>query len=150
MPHLTFNLGPNLAPTGPVMNIFVGVSQPRAIALRGAGHPIPPPALIRGLIDTGASCTSVDLTILNQLGIPISGTAPVHTPSTQANQPHIANLYDVSIVLTHPLITRTFNAVPVTESQINHQGIQALIGRDILAWCLFSYDGSAGIFTLAF
>lgn len=129
---------------------MVGVSGPRAAALTAARQPIPAPVPITGLIDTGASCTSIDVSVLRQLAIPSSGQTQIHTPSTQAGVPHYANLYDISIVLVHPSISRTFSAVPVTESQLIHQGIQALIGRDILACCIFTYDGSAQNFCLGF
>jgi Retroviral aspartyl protease len=146
MPHLSLEISQR----GPLLQFSVGVSSPRASALRAAGKLVPAIIPITGLIDTGASCTSIDNTILRQLDIPSTGTTPVHTPSTQANAPHIANLYDISLTLIHPLVSRTFHAVPVMESQLLHQGIQALIGRDILSWCLFTYDGNTKRFCLAF
>lgn len=146
MPHITLRISAG----GPLLQFMVGVSGPRARALQTANQTIPAPILVTGLIDTGASCTSIDASILRQLNIPSTGTTPVHTPSTQPNVPHIANLYDISLVLVHPLITRTFSALAVTESQLVHQGIQALIGRDILACCLFTYDGAGQSFCLGF
>lgn len=146
MPHIS----QVISPRGPLLQFMVGVSAPRASALRAAGQQVPAPIPITGLIDTGASCTNIDATILGRLAIPMTGTTPVHTPSTRAEAPHVANLYDISLVLIHPLVTRTFHALPVIESQLLHQGIQALIGRDILAFCLLTYDGSANNFCLAF
>lgn len=146
MPHLTLPI----TPRGPLLQFMIGVSGPRQQALTKAGQPVPQQVPITGLIDTGASCTSIDSSILRQLSIPSSGTTPVHTPSTQANVPHVANVYDVSLILVHPMITRSFFAVPVTESQLIHQGIQALIGRDILSFCLFTYDGMGQTFCLGF
>jgi len=46
-----------------------------------------------------------------------------------------------------PLI---FQTIPVIASELAIQGIDALIGRDILDQCLFAYNGSAKTFTLAF
>ncbi len=71
------------------------------------------------------------------------------TPST-GEQPHQANLYDVSLVLLHPNLSLSLNNVAVAESQLAVQGIQALIGRDVLGSCLLVYDGQSGFFTLAF
>jgi len=71
------------------------------------------------------------------------------TPSTGSNAHH-ANLYDVSLVLMHPKLSLTVNNVPVAEAHLAIQGIQALIGRDILRRCLLIYDGQSGIFTLGF
>jgi hypothetical protein len=146
MPHIS----QKITQGGPLLQFIVAVSGPRAAALRSANQPVPAPIPVTGLIDTGASCSSIDTSVLTQLGIPTTGTAPVHTPSTKAGAPYVANLYDIGLTLVHPLITRTFPAVPVMESQLIHQGIQALIGRDILSFCLFSYDGSGENFCLAF
>jgi hypothetical protein len=146
MPHLTLPFSSG----APIIDLLVGVSRPRSEALRLAKQNIPPPVPVRALIDTGASCTNIDPTILKSLQIPSTGTVPCHTPSTTSGKPHIANQFDVSLTLVHSLITRTFHAVPVVEAELLHQGIQALIGRDILSWCLLSYDGQAGTFAIGF
>jgi hypothetical protein len=73
----------------------------------------------------------------------------MHTPSTGA-QVHHANLYDVSLVLMHPALSLSISNVAVAEAQLSIQGIQALIGRDVLKNCLLVYDGQNGTFTLAF
>ncbi len=62
----------------------------------------------------------------------------------------MANQYDVRLILTHPKIIWSLGALPILESALQHQGIQALIGRDVLANCLFTYDGQAQTFCLAF
>ena len=146
MPHLSLRL----SPSGPLIDFYVAVSVPLSDALKKAGQPVPPPIMVRGLIDTGASCTSIDPAILKQLGITAKSQVPVHTPSTKSGQPHMANQYDICIILPHQKMSWQFNAVPILESELSHQGIQALIGRDILANCLFTYDGAAQIFCLAF
>lgn len=47
-----------------------------------------------------------------------------------------------------PLI---FQTIPVIAADLlEAQGFHALIGRDILSRCLFSYNGEVGIFTLAY
>jgi hypothetical protein len=48
------------------------------------------------------------------------------------------------------MMTRTWTALAVIESELAHQGIQTLIGRDILFFCLLIYDGHAGTFALGF
>jgi hypothetical protein len=145
MPHLTLQI----AAGGPLIDVLVGVSIPRQRALHAAGLPVPPAVQIRALIDTGASCTCIDPSVPLRLGLAPTGIAPMHTPST-GNQPHMANQYDVSLVLLHPKLNLTHQTVPVAESQLALQGIQGLLGRDILRNCLFIYDGQNGSFTLAF
>ncbi len=146
MPHVSLRIGPG----GPVLQILIGVSAPRLRALSVAGQAAPTSIPITGLIDTGASCTCIDSSILTQLAIPSTGITPVHTPSTQATTPHMANLFDISLALVHPRMTRNFAAIPVIESPLVHQGIQALIGRDVLAHCIFTYDGTGENFCLGF
>lgn len=94
--------------------------------------------------------TSLDPCILQRLGVVSKGAVPVHTPSTDHTKPHFANQYDVSLILRHPQATRTWHALPVLEASLQHQGIQALIGRDVLNFCLFTYDGNSRMFALAF
>jgi len=146
MPHLTLQISAG----GPILDCYIGVSAPRAEALKKAGLAIPKPFLIRALVDTGASCTNLDPSILTSLGVASTGIASVHTPSTKSGIPHVAKQYDVSLTLPHPLIHRTFNALAVIESELLHQGIQGLIGRDILNACMLTYDGTGKTFTFGF
>ena len=146
MPHLTLQI----TPIGPLVDFICGVSKPRADALQKEGLAVPTPVNVKGLVDTGASITSIDPSVLRLLGVVSTGTIPLHTPSTKPGCPHVANQYDVSLVLVHPMVTRTWFALPVIETELLHQGIQALVGRDVLHFCLMTYDGQAGTFTLGF
>ena len=145
MPHLN----QQIAAGGPLIDLLVSVSSPRRDALTKAGLPVPNPVSLRALIDTGASGTCIDPTIIQQLGMPPSGSTLIHTPST-SGAPHPCNQYDVSLIFVHPKITFTFHALPVVETSLASQGIQGLLGRDVLAECLFIYDGASGNYTLAF
>ena len=133
MPHLTLSLSAGR----PLIDIFVGVSQARREALTAASQPVPSPISTRALVDTGASCTCIDLTVLTQLGIPSTGTTPVLTPSTDQT-PHTANQYDVSIAIVFGSQSNPFrilyaaHTMPVVDADLRPQGILALIGRDIL------------------
>ena len=73
MPHISLPI----SPSGPTLEFFVAASVPRAEALKKAGLPVPAPILVKGLIDTGASCTSIDPSILKALGLVSTGTIPV-------------------------------------------------------------------------
>jgi hypothetical protein len=147
MPHFTLQI----TPTGPMVDAFVAVSQGRASALQQASVPVPKPQRIRALIDTGASGSCLDPSILIALGIAPTGTIPVITPTTGAN-PVDCNQYDVSIII--PVMKGLPFHVPtmaVTEHEFfNAQGFHALFGRDILSHCHFTYNGQMGLFTLAY
>lgn len=139
-----------ILPLGPVLDVHIGISAPRRIAMEQAKIEPPKPAICRLLIDTGASCTCVDSWIINQLALTPSGVANIHTPSTSAGNTHTCNQYDTSLIIPHPAINRIFEAIPVIESQFSHQGIDGLLGRDVLKTCLFIYNGELGIYTLSF
>lgn len=147
MPHFTRQF----ALEGPVVNAFVGVSQARADALKAAGQPVPTPAHVIALVDTGASGTCIDPAILTGLGLTATGSVPVLTPST-GSTPHTADQYDVSFLIpTGPNQTPlVIPALPVMCSELAVQGIQALIGRDILRNCLLVYNGDIGLFSLSY
>lgn len=147
MPSVNLQILPQF---GPVIDVHVGVSAPRRKALEAAGLTVPAPVTCRLLIDTGASSTCVDPSILKPLNLTPSGVASIHTPSTTAGNSHTCNQYDVSLMILHPSLIRTFGALPVIESNLSHQGIEGLLGRDVLAHCLFIYNGELGVHTLSF
>jgi hypothetical protein len=135
-------------PLGPLLSAVVGVSEAREEALRQMGQPVPPLVPIRALIDTGASCTCLDPSVLATLKLSPTGSVSVNTPSTGLT-PHTADQYDIGLAIPNgiPLILRT---IPVVASELLPQGFHALLGRDILEQCLFVYNGKDGFFTLAF
>jgi hypothetical protein len=149
VPHFTLQIGPN----GPVVTAVLTVSQARRLALSAAQQPIPPPQQIRALVDTGASCTSVDPSVITALNLQPTGNVSVITPST-GTTPHQANQYDVALLIPGPAPTDpplVFPTVPVIAAQLlQAQGFHALIGRDILNRCLLIYNGSIGFFTLGY
>lgn len=145
MPHLT----QQFSISGPIIDVLVGVSHPKRDALLAAGFPVPSPVPMRTLIDTGASSTCVDPYIIQALSLTPSGSISIHTPSTNGAALN-CNQYDISLVLIHPKLSFTFGALPVIESNLISQGIQALLGRDVLKECLFIYDGASGLYTLTF
>ena len=129
---------------------FVGVSQPRAEALKAANQTTPQPVRIRALIDTGASCTCIEPVVLRSLNLTPTGSLPMRTPST-GTQVHYADQFDVSLVVPHPeQSSLTLGTVAVAESHLLPQGFHALIGRDVLETCMLIYDGRNAFFSLAY
>jgi hypothetical protein len=102
------------------------------------------------VLDTGASISAVDPTILATLGITATGKAEIHTPSTQGVPVH-ADTYDVCIGIFAGRAGDTHfvsDTVQVTASILGN-GVQALIGTDILKSCIMTYNGADDCFTLA-
>lgn|SRR5574337_2095263 len=149
MPHFTLQIVSNR----PILNAVVGVSEARRAALEAAGQPVPGGIPIRALLDTGASASCLDPSVLGQLGLTTpTGSTLVHTPTT-GSTPVSADVFDIGLLIpgaepSHvPLVLPT---VPVTRHDFSAQGFLALIGRDILCQCVLVYNGSMGFFTLAF
>jgi len=118
--------------------------------MKKEGQPIPGFVTAQFLIDTGATSTCIDPWIIEKLQLTPSGRVDIHAPSTTANNTHACSQYDVSLTILHPSLNRTFNAIPVIETNIKHQGIDGLMGRDVLRHCLFVYNGELNIHTLSF
>ena len=146
MPVLTLPLGGD----GAIVPVLLHVSGPRLRVLREANRTIPAPVLGRGLIDTGASGTAIDPSVVQSLGLLPTGMTTILTPST-GMVPHPCNQYDISIIILmapQPLVA--LMTLPVIESQLLNQGIHALIGRDVLSSGMLVYNGKANTISLAF
>ena len=145
MPVLTLPLSQD----GAAVDVLVGISYPKAEAMRLANLAIPTPVPIRALIDPGASATCVVAGCLQSLSLVSTGTTLMQTPSTGA-MPVPCSQYDVSITIVHPSVAMTLPALAIVECQPLGGTIQGLIGRDFLSLCLFVYDGAAQRFSLGY
>src|SRR5689334_6165239 len=87
-----------IEPDGPIITIGIAVSGPRQQAMQAAGIAIPSAKIIRGLIDTGASATCIDQTVIAALGLQPTGSVLLHTPST-GSTPHSSSQYDIALAL---------------------------------------------------
>jgi hypothetical protein len=130
---------------------FIGVSQPRRHALTLGGAPVPNDVRVSAMVDTGASCTCVDPTVLLALGLSPTGTVPMLTPSTGPT-PVDTEQFDVSlrIVSREPGDALVRPTIAVACSELLFQGFHVLLGRDILQSCLLTYDGLNGSFSFAY
>ena len=146
MPHLSIPF----TGQGPLIDLLVGISAQRRKAMERVGQPIPAYQKARALIDTGASSTCIDPTILKPLELTATGAILIHTPST-GGTPHLCEQFDVALGIDHPTKDpMMLPTIPVIATGLAAQGIGALIGRDVLSSCLFIYDGAAASFTLAY
>jgi len=125
---------------GPLLDIWVGASQPRIAALRQAGQTPPNPVRVRALLDTGASGTCIDDQVIAQLSLTPTGVIPIHTPSTSGT-PQSCLQYDVGIIVDNPQVHVVRFTLPIIAAALRHQGIEALIGRDVLDDTTLFYNG---------
>jgi hypothetical protein len=133
-----------------MVRLALWVSKPRRQALIAASQPVPPAVLINVLVDTGASGTCIDPSHLSRLGISPSGLIKVHTPTTAGN-PIECKQFDVDIgVLLDNGNFHFVDTLPVLESELACQGIDGLLGRDVLSQGILIYNGAAKSYTLSF
>jgi len=141
-----------VTPHGLVCDALISVSGPRRDALQKAKQPIPGVVPIRALIDTGASHTFVDPSVIAPLGLTPTGPAmPINSATTGAT-PANCDQYDVSLFIPCPKDFPFMKSViPVgTLDLLASVGLHALIGRDILSECLLVYNGKEGTFALGY
>ena len=141
----------NIAAGGPLLIAVVNISFPRLQALTSAGIAAPGPATGTFLIDTGASCTVVDPELVKGLGLQPTGRVGISTPST-AGGIHHCDQFDVSIFIPGGPSAggHLIPALPVVATHLRSQGIDGLIGRDVLKDCTFIYNGTAEMFSIGY
>lgn len=145
MPTLTGRLHPY----GPIIDLKVMQSPQRVEALKKANQPYTSPVIVRGLIDTGASGLALDHRVITSLGLQYRGVTNIHTPSTGPGFEK-RDEYDASFVLGETSVQPLVVTLPVIACDFATQGFFALIGRELLQHCTFTYDGPKDQFTLAF
>ena len=133
-----------LTQRGPILQGVIGVEQNIAQQLLSQGIPLPKPIPGVALIDTGATSTCVDEGIAKQLGLPVVDVVSIASAShPDAKQ----NVYPALIEVVG--IPIKFNALRAIGVPLANQGIQVLIGRDLLQHCTLFYNGMIGSFTLS-
>jgi predicted aspartyl protease len=136
-PGLLGQLGPQ---------VVVQVEVPTALAklLSGSGQPVPPPVTGRALIDTGATASAVDASVVAALGVKPVGTANIGTAGGPTTQP----VYPIRVELQGIGLKIDFSRV--TGAPLKGMGLVALLGRDMLSRMILIYDGPSSEYTLAF
>ena len=96
-----------------------------------------------GLIDTGASISAIDVSVAKSLNLISRDIIPILTPSGIKNH----YTYDVEFMLPQTLGFKKFS-LDVTGCELAKQGIQVLIGRDVLKECTFIFNGTTNTWEL--
>jgi hypothetical protein len=137
---------------GALVEVLLGWSAAAAQQQRASLRPVVSPVQVGALLDTGAEMSCVDVSVIQQLGLPFAGTAPANLPAHGGLT--FGALHDASLTILHPsgqirdyLIVLNLS---VLELSLAPLGYQALIGRDVLARCRFLYDGPNNRFRLGY
>lgn len=140
MPHLQHK-SQNLQFAGPIIEVIIVPPQPVIEALKAKGEKVPGQKAI-ALIDTGASCTCIDKTVAQALGLVSHDIKRVQTAGGEDMQ----CLYDAGVIL--PLAQNAVFGVQVLEAKLEKQPYKVLLGRDVLKTCTLVYNGWDNSYTL--
>jgi hypothetical protein len=137
---------------GAMVPVLIGWSNRRALQLRLALKPVPQPVRSRGILDSGAEQTCVDLAFVRSLGLPFRGVSLINLPAHGGTA--IASITDASLTILHPSGNPRDHFVlrhlPVLELSLAPTGYDVLIGRDVLAKLRFQYNGPRNRFRLIY
>ncbi|MBW8011202.1 MAG: hypothetical protein FVQ83_08180 [Chloroflexi bacterium] len=134
----------NLIHTGPTFTVSVNINNTLSKIFSDGGIPQPSPIQLNALIDTGSGLTIIQAGKIDEFGLKPIGYQPV------------IGVNDTKPV-KHPVFRVGFTFVGVEYFDIsaivqplNLNGIECLIGRDILANTELNYDGKTGIYSISY
>ena len=134
----------------PVITLFLAAGALRIAALEALGEASPAPVEVRAPVDTGASRTTVQKSVLDRLGLDPVGADSLYTAST-GKTPKEVDAYAVQPSFAGVPGGRLDPDLRVVEAEdLGGLGVDVLLGRDGLGLCLLSFNGLEGRFTLAF
>jgi hypothetical protein len=130
--------------SAPILKIRIGVSAAKFAILRQSGEPVPEPLEVNTLLDTGCVATVLDPAIVSALlpALEPKGTTTHYVPGGGKME---CRVFDASVYIG----TWSRGNIEVIESSVRAHGIDALLGRNVLQYFLFTYDPRARIFSLA-
>lgn len=127
---------------GALLQVQIGVPAAMAQQLRAEGKPVPPPQTAIGMIDTGASISTVSDAIAAAAGLQSVGSVPISGVGGTAERPVMSAMVGL------PEYGVSVDPIEIVAVSINAPGFEILIGRDILQALELKYTGPHGIFNL--
>jgi hypothetical protein len=134
---------PHLRKKGPVCRVILRPSDPTIKELALEKKNVPEIG-IWALIDTGASSTAVSHKIIKRLKLQPRSMVRVHTSNKRSE---VRTEYDVSLEFETGAY---LSLLRVIDAHLPHQNIDCLIGRDVLQFGVFEYNGVKKEITLTF
>ena len=133
---------PYLNENGPIYSVIITPSFPIIEAL-GLEKKDVPRIKVQALFDTGAQTTAISDKVVSFLKLIPRGTVKVYT--SQSNK--VVNKYDIALEFDSNMY---LNTLRVFSADLQEHSIDCLIGRDVLQFGVFIYDGPNKSFQLSF
>lgn len=142
MPSFTVRV-PDLREVGPIVGVRIGVGSTLEARLVKAGSKVPVPLPAKALLDTGAARTAIRQGLAQALGLSPVGVTRIRAAGS-------ALIACMEFYVRFGLPGDEIWEGRVLELPLRGDEIDCLIGRDLLARCVFLYDGHGNQFTLTF
>ena len=139
---------PGLFMKGPLIPVEVRLPSQLAAAFAKGNRLIPKPQIGLALIDTGATKSSVDKSVITSLALPETGRTKLRHASGEVDTTLRA------IEMAFPTIGNALVMLPQAIScdlggmEFNNQRVIVLFGRDLLSRFVMIYNGPRGRVTL--
>lgn len=131
---------------GAIVGAAVGLSNQQRSELLRLGRPVPPPARLRLLVDTGASHSLVPEATLQAMGIAVIDVVRMASATTGDDSTETCCIYPVHLVIGDPATANVlrFDALPISARPFARKGYEGLLGRDVLQRLQMSWVGPTG------
>ena len=141
-----------IEPAGAVVDVLISAPQSRIALLKKHSFPPPKPILVRALLDTGSFLSGFHPRVFQELDLVAFDEIEIFTPSTTSGTSFLVDRYWVNLALVAEgrMCPMPDCFVFATDSWRPGEGVEALIGMDILNQCFFELMGPDRRFRLSF
>jgi hypothetical protein len=131
-----------------VVTVWVGWDHDTSAPLWEKGLQTPATIPVPMLIDTGATISSISHEAIQALGLVPRDTIQLRTASNSPTESR--PLYHVAMYLSDQDSSSTHRLVTVVEYPALSDGVQGLLGWDVLQHCTFLHSKETRLFSLEF
>jgi hypothetical protein len=131
-----------LRKTGAIVNIQIQVPAAYMQQLKAAGQSIPPPQVVKGMIDTGASISTVSDAVAAAAGLQQVGSVPIGGVGGMSTRPIFSAYFGI------PDYGVSADPIEIAGVSLPVGSFDVLIGRDVLKALELTYTGPHGAFAL--
>lgn len=127
---------------GARVTVQIAVPASYAKQLTDSGQPVPPPQVVKAMIDSGASISTVSDAVAAAAGLQQVGSVPIGGVGGTSTRP----IYSASFGV--PDYGITLDPIEIAGVSLPVGGFEVLLGRDVLRKLEFDYTGPHGAFLL--
>jgi hypothetical protein len=133
-----------LQTVGPVIKVIIGNTAPELAEARAVGLEFPAPLPFSAVVDTGAAVTIINPQLAETFKLKYTGPARISSVGNVGEY----RAYAASIAFPGQHHLKSFDVLRVIASPLAHMEVSCLIGRDILRYWEFTYNGKTGEVTI--